>query len=143
MSSVKKLAVELAQIFNLSAKDIGDAYENDVETLEVLRDNVDKAEEGVKKNVLWTFLIPVLTLNPISIVISLGTSPVIAFASLWTGYKVYDNIQQKKGVGQALETKIQRHFETASAGDTADTTTVEPAAEEKPASNEYNGPEVK
>lgn len=108
MSDVGTPALRLAKQFNLSAKDINEAYKNDKETLEQLDFNTVAANNSNRKNIMWSVAIPILTLNPISLIVTLGTSQFgLGFLGL-TGYNIYQNQKQKSEIRDTLTTAIAR-----------------------------------
>lgn len=107
--SHEKRTLDLAREFNLNVRDVREAYSNDQESLEMLHHGTLAAKKGMARSAFWTVAIPVLTLNPISLILTLGTSQFIAAAAAYTAYKVYSHRQDKQAVGQTLRDTIATH----------------------------------
>ncbi|MBU0799961.1 MAG: hypothetical protein KKA05_03065 [Alphaproteobacteria bacterium] len=105
----KSPAFSLAREFNLNVKDVRAAYEADAESLAMLHDGLLTAKKGMARNAFWTVAIPVLTLNPVSLILTLGTSQFIALAAGWTGYKLFAHRQDRAAIGTTLRDTIAEH----------------------------------
>jgi hypothetical protein len=109
----KDTAIELSRTFNLNVKDVRAAYANDAESLDTLHESLLQAKKGFARNAFWTVAIPVLTLNPVSLILTLGMSQFATLLAGWTGYKMYRYNQDKEQVGQTLRDTVARNNRAA------------------------------
>lgn len=106
-------AIELSRTFNLNVGDVRAAYANNQESLDNLHESLLQAKKGFARNAFWTVAIPVLTLNPVSLILTLVTSQFVTLLAVWTGYNMFRYSRNKDEVGQTLRDTIKRSQQAA------------------------------